>query len=52
MTKIEHRYIVCKQLLEDIEKFIKEKKPTMDELKAEIHRSRLRYQCGLAHLDN
>lgn len=52
MTKIKYRYIVCKQLLEDIEKFIKVQKPTIEELKAEIHRSRLRYQCGLAHLDD
>ena len=51
MTKIEYRYIVSKQLLDNIEKFIKEKKPTLEELKAEIHKCRLHYQCGLAYLD-
>lgn len=52
MRRIVHKYYVSLQLLEDIEKYVTTKNPTMDELLLYFRRIKLRYRHGLAKLEN
>lgn len=52
MNRITHRYYVSLHLLEDIERFVNEKNPTIDELKCYFRRAKLRYRTGLVKLDD
>lgn len=51
MNKVTHKYIVNIRLLEEIERFVQDKNPTVDELKAEFRRLKIFYRHGLSELE-
>lgn len=51
MNRITHKYYVSLRLLEEIEKYVADKNPTMDELILYFRRIKLYYRHGLAKLE-